>query len=98
MLYEDSINQTSLSSFIYLKDTSDYNQIVKDIYAYFDKQINLSIEDYQPDVDPTTMWLFYIYQKTNVLNENYILNPMVNPEMNPMIHNHNEDLLAASKL
>lgn len=83
-----------MASYIYLKNETNYDIIKNDIYRFFDSQISLKKEDYNPSVDPTTYFMFYIYKKTNILNKNFIFNENANPDANPIIDNHNSDIIA----
>ncbi len=94
LLDEGTVNQTKLSSYIYLKNEQNHSIIKNDIYAFFDSQISLSKNDYNPEINPTTTYMFYRYKKTTVLNENFIFNINANPDNNPMIYGHNMDLIA----
>lgn len=92
--YGSTVNQTKVASYIYLKDEADFSKIKNDIYRFFDAQISLKREDFKPNIDITTTYIFYIYKRTNDLNQNFVFDKNANPDNNPMIHNHNSDIIA----
>lgn len=90
ILFEGTINQTKVNSYIYLgSDTNNYDLIKNEIYNYFDSNINLDIDNYRPDIDPTTTYYFYIYKKTSELSSSYSI---ANNDI--VIPNQNENLIA----
>ena len=95
VLFEDTINQTKVNSYIYLgSSTNDYNFIKNDVYNYFDSIINLDIDNYRPDIDPTTLHYLYIYKKTTELNTSFNIANDDLIDNNIIIPNQNENLIA----
>lgn len=94
LLEEGTVNQTRTASYVYLKNESNYNIIKNDIYSFFDSQINLNKESYDPTLDQSTSFLFYIYKETLILNSSFIFDENANPDTNPMINGHNSDIIA----
>lgn len=94
LLNEGEVSQVKLKSYIYLGNSTNKNAIKNEIYTFFDSQINQNPEDYNPTVDVTTSYSFYIYKKTDVLNENFVFVNNINLEDNPLINGHNNDIIA----
>ncbi len=95
VLFENTINQTKINSYIYLgSSTNNYNLIKNNLYNYFDPNINLDIDKYRPDIDQTTLHYFYVYKKTAELNTSFNIsnNDLINN--NVIIPNQNENLIA----
>ncbi|TGV00389.1 hypothetical protein [Flavivirga rizhaonensis] len=95
VLFEGTINQTKVNSYIYLESSAnDYNLIKNNVYTYFDPNINLDVDNYRPDIDPTTLHYFYIYKKTTELNTSFNIsnNNLINNDV--IIPNQNENLIA----
>lgn len=93
-LDEGEVSQTELQSYIYLQNINDYDVIKNHIYSFFDNMVNQNPENYNPALDKTTSYMFIVYKKTTVLNENFIFNENANVEKNPLIDGHNVDILA----
>lgn len=90
---EGEINQSRIKSFIYLNDNIGINDIKNNIYNFFDPQISFIPEDYKPLIDPTTFYTFFIYKKSNILNESFLPNDQdfINK---PILKNHNNNIIA----
>lgn len=94
LIDEGEVSQTKIQSFIYLGGATDYNNIKNDIYYFFDPQINQNPQDYTPSIEITTSYLFIIYKKTGVINENFVFNENADSDKNPLIYGHNNDIIA----
>ena len=93
-IYEGSVSQEKIKSYIYKGNLSDYGEIKNQIYNYFDQKIDMNFDNYHPEIDPTTSYTLFIYRKTDILNESFNFETNPQPELNPLIYGHSNDIIA----
>ena len=88
------VSQKSYSSYIFNGDPTNHLNFKNIIYTFFDSQIDMNLENYNPQVDLTESKTYFIYKTTSVLNQNFIFNENSDPTNNPLICNHDSDIVA----